>query len=123
MTPDELGVAENGRDALEKWGVAYLVDEAHTRAPGVGPESPQISQSITIIVHRLPKVISDRCIAEPMLVKGILLETGRGIMSEGNKETGRQPDARNLTVPKALFAVLCSKACRSHFSARTADRA
>ncbi|KAJ3027516.1 DNA mismatch repair protein [Rhizophlyctis rosea] len=115
LTREEMGVAVKGKESVGKWGIGFGVlqsGDANVADRG-GSSSSSSSPAYHILVHTLPKVVSDRCCAEPRLVKAVILEAGYEFMRGGSGGGGGGGGGSGVAgMPKGLFAVLCSKACR-----------
>ncbi|KAJ3297203.1 DNA mismatch repair protein [Borealophlyctis nickersoniae] len=105
MTLRETQAALRLRDHFLRWGIKIsspnLSEELNVAATSLrGPPDTHVP----VVVHSLPRVIADRCVADPRVTKTLLLQHLHFLQDGGGSGGG---------CPKGIMDILCSKACRS----------
>ncbi|KAJ3105309.1 Protein O-linked-mannose beta-1,4-N-acetylglucosaminyltransferase 2 [Phlyctochytrium planicorne] len=98
MSSEEAERAFNAREMFMRWGIGIGF-------PNSGQQRQRKSDAqVDLPILMIPKLISDRCITNPDLVKAIIFEHMYLISTQKELEN---------ECPKGIMAVLHSKACRS----------
>ncbi|KAJ3120081.1 DNA mismatch repair protein, partial [Physocladia obscura] len=123
LMPRDIAAVFRHRNTFSRWGIEF--SDIQNACVGADTNSFEPGQELQreqqrLLISKLPRAIAGRCIADPELIKGILLEHLQRIdeafsfvFEKRNSVMNISVIASSLGCPKGITHLLNSKACRS----------